>query len=187
MKQLQRDNLNTMQIIPGSREFVFLNAKAALTSSVKQIVEHAQQCLQGPDCFNDVFFKIKSVATELLSNACKHAGSETVHLSVDIDDRFVSIKKTDQGKPFTVVAHGQLRGEKKLLAYDVMHNLYAVNGIDNIIQFVVEESDTETPDINDIGEHFGLLIITKCAEEFLYHYNEHTGQNTFTVKIGVGV
>ncbi|RYY34546.1 MAG: hypothetical protein EOP46_13120, partial [Sphingobacteriaceae bacterium] len=129
-----------MQVTPSSREFVFLNAQPALISSVKQIVEHAQQCLKDAYYLDDTFFKIKSVATELLSNACKHAGTETVNFEINIDNDYISIKKTEKGHPFTAVAHRQLRGEKKLLAYDIMHKLYAVNSVDNIIQFIAEDS-----------------------------------------------
>jgi hypothetical protein len=79
-----------------------------------------------------------------------------------------------------------LPGTKKRLAYDVMHQLYAVNQPNNTIRFVVEESDIEVPDIHQITEHFGLLIITKCCEEFTYTYDEDTRVNSFTAKVRIG-
>ncbi|RVU02713.1 hypothetical protein EOD41_01875 [Mucilaginibacter limnophilus] len=174
-----------MQIITGAKEFIFLNALPALVPSVKHVLDHTGKCIKDTDYLNDILFRVKSVVTELFTNACKHSGTETVKLTVDINDDYISITKIDDGHPFNRELLVHPEGEKKLLAYDVMHNLYALTDGENTIKFIAEESDNEQPDINNITEHFGLLIITKCANEFLYHYDRLTGQNVFTVKISL--
>lgn len=170
-----------------TKEFVFLNARPALTPSVKQVLEYVEGHFSKHEHLHDIYFKTKAVVTELLTNGFKHAGTPTISLLVDIGAKYLTIKKQENGTPFSFITYRALPGTKKRLAYDIMHQLFAVNEPDNTIRFVVEESDIDAPDINQVTEHFGLLIIAKCTEDFTYNYNEHTKTNSFTAKVKIPV
>jgi len=172
-----------MHIQYSRKEFIFVNDRTALTASVKQVLEYIEQQLTGLEYKHDIYFKTKSVVTELLTNAAKHAGTDTLNIYIDIDEDYLTIKKKECGMPFTLVKYNAMPGTKKRLTYDIMHSLYAINEPNNTIRFMVEESPDDNLDINEVAEHFGLLIVTKCAEEFIYHYDEGTKLNTFTVKV----
>lgn len=171
-----------MQITSSYKEFIFLNARPALIPSVKQVLDYLHQKLDGYVHMHDIYFKTKAVITELLTNAHKHAGTETVNIQLEIEGDNIIIRKKDLGLPFSITMNA-IPGIKKLLAYDVMHQLFAINEGNNRIRFTAEDSMNEHPDINEISEHFGLLIICKCAEEFVYQYDPKTRLNCFIVKM----
>ena len=163
--------------------FTFINVSTALTPSLKQVLGYIEENLGDMAYEHDIYFKAKSIVTELLTNGFKHAGAETVNISVDIDPDHITIIKTDYGIPFKPVTNGTITGTKTRLTFDIMHHLYAVTEPDNQVRFIVEEVPIENMDVNNIGEHFGLLIITKCSEEFVYHFNMDTKLNSFTAKV----
>ncbi|GAA4316018.1 hypothetical protein GCM10023149_12850 [Mucilaginibacter gynuensis] len=174
-----------MQYLYSYKDFVFLNARPALTSSLRQALDHIKSILPGYPDLEEIQFKAKSIITELLTNGFKHAGTETVHIIVSVEDDTLIIKRTEYGNPFPLPWLNEPLNTKKCISYDVMHFLYAVNEPGNRVRFLVEDSAEDEPDINDITEHFGLLIITKCADEFIYHFDEATKENHFIVKVNL--
>jgi len=132
----------------------------------------------------ELLFKSKFILTELLTNAIKHANSNDVSLNLEITDGFLRFVKTDFGSPFTLP---QIKDEQfkdaLIVTADVMHTLYAKEE-GGRLHFYCHENTVTSIDIeNDFPEHFGLLIITKAADDFYYQYNEQQQANIFTAII----
>ncbi|RYZ93135.1 MAG: hypothetical protein EOP47_29685 [Sphingobacteriaceae bacterium] len=172
-----------MQIKYSGKYFTFINVSTALTPSLKQVLEYIEENLTDFAYDEDIYFKAKAIVTELLTNGFKHAGADSVNISVDIDPQYITITKTDYGVPFPLALPSTATGTKTRLSYDIMHHLYAINERPHHVRFIVEDVTDEEPDVYGIGEHFGLLIITKCAEEFVYDFDETSKLNTFTAKV----
>ncbi|NCD72246.1 ATP-binding protein [Mucilaginibacter agri] len=132
-----------------------------------------------------VLFKSKFILTELLTNAIKHANTDEVILNLEITDSLVRFIKTDHGTPmnFPGLENKSFEGGIIITA-DIMHTLYAVEQNGRLC-FYCHENSAPTININDFPEHFGLLIITKAADEFCYQYNKQNHANTFTASINI--
>lgn len=134
----------------------------------------------------ELLFKSKFILTELLTNAIKHANTHEVKLNIEIEDGLVKFEKQDHGNPLILPKVKDHQFENAIIVTaDVMHTLYAVEK-DGVAYFYCHENtapfiDTE----NDFPEHFGLLIITKAADEFSYQYNTENNLNTFTATISI--
>jgi anti-sigma regulatory factor (Ser/Thr protein kinase) len=169
-----------------SSKFELSVAHEPLTKSLKQVLGFIGSTLPAYPDIEQILFKSKIVVTELLTNAIKHAGpSESVLRVIFYNGVDIIIEKTDFGNRFNPgnkISQLNENGENIVqLSKDAMHSIYAIKEADNFIKFVCEDrGDDNLPDINAIEEHFGLLIITKVADEFTYHYDEKSGLNTFT-------
>ncbi|RZA00773.1 MAG: hypothetical protein EOP47_13000 [Sphingobacteriaceae bacterium] len=173
-----------MPIKYSSREFILPNSPTELITSVKLVLDHIDQQLAGLEYKHEIYFKTKSIVTELLTNAIKHAGTKSVTIHIITDNEYLTIKKNEHGEPFPLVKDSS-PGEKKKLSFDIMHSLYAINESNNTLKFIVEDNAIDKPDIDGVAEHFGLLIVTKCAEQFIYYYDEDNKLNTFTAKLRI--
>ena len=134
----------------------------------------------------ELLFKSKFILTELLTNAIKHANTHEVKLNIEIEDKLVKFEKQDFGNPLVLpqIKHEQFN-DALIITADVMHTLYAVEK-EGIAYFYCHEN--AVPSIgteHDFPEHFGLLIITKAADEFSYHYDSANNINTFTATINL--
>jgi hypothetical protein len=135
---------------------------------------------------HELLFKSKFILTELLTNAIKHANSNDVGLNLEITDTFVRFIKTDYGSPFVLQQINDEQFKDALIVTaDVMHTLYAKEeGGD--LHFYCHENEAPSIDIDhDFPEHFGLLIITKAADDFYYQYNPELQANIFTATINL--
>lgn len=134
----------------------------------------------------ELLFKSKFILTELLTNAIKHANTHEVTLNIEFTDKFVKFEKQDFGKPLILPHIKNKQFEDALIVTaDVMHTLYAVDK-DGVAYFYCHENASPSIDAdNDFPEHFGLLIITKAADEFSYHYDSANKINTFTATINL--
>lgn len=170
------------------QEFVFLNNRAALIPSLNQVLAYIEDRTGISTVKNyELYFKVKSITTELLTNSFKHSHAQTVNLVIDVDGNILTIKKYDNGLPVIFGPAGpNICCGKKQLSYDIMCRLYANYHDTYNVTFNVEEcAADELPDIDNLTEHFGLLIITKCADEFSYHYDTENKMNYFTAKINL--
>ncbi|MCD8739489.1 hypothetical protein LT679_02645 [Mucilaginibacter roseus] len=173
-----------MRITTTRKEFIFLNDSLVLTPSLKQVLAFLEDSTGASLVENyELHFKVKSITTELLTNGFKHSHANTVNLLVDIDSSHIIIQKYDSGPPVTFGKPGPVAG-KVQLSYDIMCRLFANYTGEHNVSFSIEEcTDDEIPDIESVTEHFGLLIIAKCADEFTYHYNAENRLNLFTAVI----
>jgi anti-sigma regulatory factor (Ser/Thr protein kinase) len=173
-----------------SKKFHFKSSSQSLVSALRQILDFVSISLPYHTDTASVNFKIKAIVTELLNNAIKHAGDTETVIEVKIDGKHVVIEKTDKGERFdpgNVISTNKATGETKIkLSKDALHHLYALVKSDAAISFVCEDAGEELPvDTNRVGEHFGLLIITKSAEAFSYEFDAKSGVNKFSVAVAL--
>ncbi|MDB5111757.1 MAG: hypothetical protein JWR67_2871 [Mucilaginibacter sp.] len=169
-------------------KFIFSNKADALVTSLKQILDFASANLPLYANAAIINFKLKAIITELLSNAVKHAGNPETAIYILIEDGHINIEKTDSGNQFNPkkldLLCGKSVGTKVQLSKDPLHCVYAIIEPGMFVRFVCEENEeNQIPDINDLTEHFGILIITKSADEFTYQYDQSSGLNTFRASV----
>ncbi|GAA4911848.1 hypothetical protein [Mucilaginibacter defluvii] len=175
-----------MRITTTRKEFIFLNDSLVLTPSLKQVLAFLEDSAGATSVENyDLHFKVKSITTELLTNGFKHSHANTINILVDIDSNHVIIQKYDTGPPVNFSKSAPVIG-KVQLSYDIMCRLFGTYKDEHNVTFSIEEcADDEIPDIESITEHFGLLIIAKCADEFTYRYDADNSLNLFTAVINL--
>jgi anti-sigma regulatory factor (Ser/Thr protein kinase) len=138
---------------------------------------------------DDIMFRSKVIITELLTNGIKHAGNGHTFFDIETNPGSVVIRKTDNGRPLHLInshqhSAGQHIDNKKLISADILNSLYAIWEDDNHIRFASEEAsfDDFLP-VEQVMEHFGMLIITRSSDEFTYTYDKDTHSNIFRVRI----
>ena len=164
------------------QQFEFLNSVDHLTAVLKQMLNFIDNSLQDHPAAQQTVFKAKVIITELLTNSLKHSGTGSTLIDVVINRNKLEIIKIDFGAPL-VLTHTT---RKLPITNDVLHTLYAIQKTQNKIQFICEENNLDdVMAIDDIVEHFGLLIITKAADNFTYIYEPEAKANKFkaTLKI----
>jgi two-component sensor histidine kinase len=169
-------------------QFLLPNSRLAMPASLREIIDFINRYLPAGTAAEDIDFKVEIIVTELLTNALKHVKNAETLIRIYIDDNTLTIEKTDFGTPFNpnnfieILTHPA--GYKALLTKDDLNAMYAIVESDNMVRFVCEESDdSQSLNLDDVMEHFGLLIITKSAEEFTYHFDSASGLNTFNVRL----
>ncbi len=166
------------------KRFDFLNNDETITPVLKQILEYIKSALPAIVNTDDTLFKVKIIITELLTNALKHSNSKSAIIDVKITNKILTITKTNYSDPLVLIAKTNVTRDRVAITKDMLHTLYAKSTAKDQVQFLCEENNIdETSSINDIIEHFGLLIITKAADIFVYTYDHHLGSNTFVVTI----
>jgi anti-sigma regulatory factor (Ser/Thr protein kinase) len=170
--------------IISKQQFNFDNRTSSLTPLTQQVVNYLSCQLSPQQAAPGVLFKAKFIVTELLTNALKHSAVSNAKLDVVIKDTSLEIIKTDTGQPLPLATNGSLTpGSKTAISQDFMHQLYALQMPSGEVRFSCEETVFDTPDVSQINEHFGLLIITKTADEFVYWYDEPV--NVFCAKLNL--
>lgn len=139
---------------------------------------------------DNIMLRAKFIITELLTNASKHAGKTETHLTVEVTDSTIIIDKIDHGNRFNPNdLAGKLnrpRGSKVQLSASDMYLIYAVIENDGKVRFECEENTGfDNPDLTEMIEHFGLLIIIKSADGFTYYYDQLKKQNVFSTRINL--
>ena len=138
--------------------------------------------------------RVKWVITELLTNAVKHSGADECLLRMFVRKTQLVIEKEDNGTPLSLndfnnenqIAWPILAGQT-IEDFQIYHN-----GMDslrvsidnyNLATFYTEElPESQMPALLlDTSEHFGLLIITKASDGFIYEYNNESGMSKFRV------
>ena len=176
--------------MPGlvTKTFIFQRSNQSLVASLKQILDFINEHTHCHEDALSIQFKAKVTVTELLNNAIKHSGSTQTVIDVVIHNQKIVIKKTDDGPRFNPggLLTFFIRGENITLSSDDLNSMYAVVQNDNTIKFICEKNiDKQIVDIKSISEHFGLLIITRSADEFTYRYDDRTSSNIFQVEFGL--
>ncbi|MFD0749432.1 ATP-binding protein [Mucilaginibacter calamicampi] len=169
-------------------QFVLPNIRESMISSLREIRAFIYEFLPADAASEQLGFKIEMVITELLTNALKHVKNAETCMRIYLDDNYLTIEKTDFGSQFNPENFAdifkQAPGYKKLLTYDELHSIYAVVEMNNTVRFTCEQNDNKKEvDINAINEHFGMVIISRSAEAFTYHYDIASGLNRFTVRM----
>ena len=135
--------------------------------------------------------KMKWVISEMLSNSLKHSGTDECILTISAMADHIVIEKKDSGKPLVLTRRSNR--EKIEWPLPVVRHIDCEiyhNGVDSLrvlseetckaIFYIEDVNDAGSSDILiDISEHFGLLIITKSCDRFIYEYDPETNTNLF--------
>jgi anti-sigma regulatory factor (Ser/Thr protein kinase) len=169
--------------------FEFDNSADKLVSSLQYMLDFISGIIPAQADAEDIMFRSKVIITELLTNGIKHAGNGYTWFDIEPDAGSMVIRKTDNGQPLYLINSRQLAAEqdpenKKLISADMLNSLYAIWEGDNHIRFASEEvSFDDFLPVEQVMEHFGILIITRSSDEFTYTYNQDTHSNIFKVQI----
>jgi hypothetical protein len=171
-------------------EFEFGNRADKLVSSLEYMLGQIAPCIPQHGGSDDILFRCKAVITELLTNAIKHAGDGGTRFDVESDGAKLIICKMDTGMPMYLINAGNNSSaentdeKKRLISADPLSSLYANWESENQIRFTSEEGSLDDfLAVEQLAEHFGILIITNSSDEFIYTYDKHTGENIFRVTI----
>jgi anti-sigma regulatory factor (Ser/Thr protein kinase) len=165
--------------------FEFDNKVEKLVSALEYMLGHIATYIHRQADKEDIMFRCKIIITELLTNAIKHAGKATTSFNIKADSKSLIIAKTDKGKPMYLLDTKRQAGENKLLvSSDALNSLYAIWENDDRIRFESGDGlEDEFLSVEQIMEHFGMLIITRSSDEFTYTYDKKSRLNTFCSKI----
>jgi len=170
-------------------EFEFDNKAGELVSSLEDMLGHIKGCLPAHAEAKDVLFKCKVIITELLTNAIKHPGKGKTLFNIEANETALVISKTDYGLPLYLIntrnnsARAIAETNKRLISADPLSSLYANWESENHIRFSSEEGSSGDFSVEQVMEHFGILIITRSSDEFTYMYHQKTRSNIFRVLI----
>jgi hypothetical protein len=170
--------------------FEFDNKADKLVASLQYMLDHISGNLPARADAEDIMFRCKVIITELLTNGIKHAGNGSTWFDIETYVDSLMICKTDYGQPLYLInakvpaSGNDADGNKKLISADFLNVLYAIWESENHIRFASEELsfDDELP-VEQVMEHFGILIITRSSNEFTYTYQKDTHANIFSVKL----
>jgi two-component sensor histidine kinase len=170
------------------RQFVLPNTRESMIESLIEIRAFINEFLPAHAANADLSFKVEIVMTELLTNALKHVTDAETCVRIYLDDSYLSIEKTDFGSQFNpnnfADIFKQVPGYKVLLTYDELNSVYAVLEMNDTVRFICEgKKNRNRIDVNGVGEHFGMIIISRAAEAFTYHYDTSSGLNRFNVRM----
>lgn len=136
--------------------------------------------------------RIKWIIGEMLSNTVKHSKVDKCLLNIIISDEELIIEKEDSGKPLVLNDFDSGKSiswpshaKSEDLNFQIYHNgtdslRVRTTGTNKAIFFIDQLRDTDMPVLlDDISEHFGLLIITKSSDEFTYEFDTRINANRF--------
>jgi hypothetical protein len=164
------------------QQFEFLNSVDHLTTAIKQTLHFIATSLPDNPAAEQTIFKAKVIITELLTNSLKHSGTGSTLIDITVNKGELEIVKTDFGAPLNL----NNANNKAPVTNDVLHTLYAIQKSLYEIQFICEENNLGgILVVDDIVEHFGLLIITKAANNFTYIYEPEAKANKFRAALKI--
>ena len=169
-------------------QFVLPNIRESMIESLREMRAFIYEFLPGHAANEELGFKVEMVITELLTNALKHVKDAETCIRIYLDDNYLTIEKTDFGSQFNpnnfADIFKQAPGYKILLTHDDLNSVYAVLEMNDTVRFICEqEKNKDAVDISGVSEHFGMIIISRAAEAFTYHYDTASGLNRFNVRM----
>ena len=167
--------------------FTFNNKAETIYPFLKGVIAFIEQhSLEKED---ELSFKTRVIVTELLTNSIKHTTGSVAGLEVIINDKALIIKKIDEGGPFHINNPSaewpftDLVGNTITIYADALNGLFAKVVAPYNLSFYTESYPVDDVILTDISEHFGLVIICRASNSFVYQYNPSSKQSIFTVTI----
>lgn len=173
------------------KQFTFSNREANSIAALDCILLFIGEEIKNSVNCKNILLRSKWIVTELFTNASKHSGDNVICFEIEIRDKVLQITKSDRGEPFSLLIDGERKSypadftekDTYLLHEDDLSILYATV-TDNAFIFSAEDN-IETTDITvqELNEHFGLAIITRSSDKFIYKYDSCTRTNFFTASL----
>lgn len=174
------------------QQMVFTNKQEMIYPFLKDVVAFIKRNLPGRAA--QVVFKAKMVVSELLTNSIKHANDEFTLIELIVTNDIFIIKRVDNGKPFNLkdkdTEDDILRWPLTANAANVikihtdhLNGLFAQIISPYSLSFHAKSYTDEAIVFPDISEHYGLMIICRASDSFIYELDPTSLKNTFTVTI----
>lgn len=185
---LHKNKLTAMTEI--KKEFVFANDSKVMHALLNEIISFIKIHLPS-DAFETKISNCKQALIELLTNGVKHSATELTLITVNLVDNRIEISKRDTGRSFFLKNYAdwppiewplqkEYVGEKIKIYEDDFSHLFAIIQSENRISFELEEYPIESvSEMTNLLEHYGLLILTKVSDEFIYLHDPATNSNLF--------
>ncbi|PRY52416.1 hypothetical protein B0I27_106177 [Arcticibacter pallidicorallinus] len=174
-----------------NKQFIFDNKVQSIQPLMHEVLNFIRENVS-PDRYAVKVNNCRHVLVELLTNAVKHSGVENSILSIDIGDKVINIRKTDNGRPFYLKEYGNFPlhasfvGEQIEIHKDELYCIYAIVESTNSLSFEVVEYPIHSLDqIMDMEEHYGLLILLKSSDSVRYLFKEVDGSNHFDISVSL--
>lgn len=175
------------------QQMVFNNKEGMIYPFLKDAVSFIKTHL--PDKTAQLVFKTKMIITELLTNSIKHANDDFTLIEFMVNDHEFIIRRTDIGLPFYLKNPDD---EQELLEWplndvegpieiysDHLNGLFANITSPYSLSFYAECYPDEMIVFPDISEHYGLTIICRASDDFVYEHDPQSRRNTFTITINL--
>jgi len=183
---------------PDQFQFIFNSQDEEIQDVLDRCQQYINQNAGKNSVESALLSKIKWVITELLTNAVKHSETSECLLLMSLKNGQLIIEKQDNGNPLTLYHPAKetkiiwpLHPGKTIEDFQIYHNgmdsLMVHIENDNLATFYTEElPESYMPALLlDTSEHFGLLIITKASDTFIYQYIREENLNKFQVCFNV--
>lgn len=175
-----------------NKQFIFDNKVQSIQPLMYEVLSFIRENVS-PERYAVKVNNCRHVMVELLINAVKHSGVENSILNIDIGDKVINIRKTDNGRPFYLKKYGHFPlhasfvGEQIEIHKDELYCIYAIVDSPNSLLFEVVEYPIHSLDqIMDMEEHYGLLILLKSSDSVRYLFMEVDGSNHFDISVSLG-
>lgn len=172
------------------KKMAFTNKQEMIHPFLQEVAEFIER--YQPRYTDRLGFKAKVIITELLTNSIKHAGDVPTQVELLMNYDSLTITKTDSGKPFDL-KHESLSWPlppttaNPLTIYaDALNGLFARIASPYSLSFYAEEYPENGEFFATISEHYGLMIICRASDSFVYEFDNAAKKNTFIVNIKFG-
>ena len=177
---------------PVRQRMIFANKQELIYPLLKEVVAFIKKKLPGKAA--QVVFKAKMIVSELLTNSIKHANDEFTIIELSANNETFIIKRIDNGKPFNLKGPD---GERDVLQWpltnsaetpikihaDQLNGLFAHVVSPYSLKFHAINYTDEAVVFPDISEHYGLMIICRASDSFIYELDPASLKSTFTATI----
>lgn len=168
---------------------IFPNRADKIYTFIQKVIAFIEHHI--PEKAYQITFNTRVIVTELLTNSIKHTGHGDTGVELILTPTTFTIKKTDEGMPFDLTHDGagwpladDIKSPVRIYS-DALNGLYANVISPYSLSFYAESYPNDDNDYADISEHYGLIIICRASDAFVYQYNPRSRQNIFTVTINL--
>jgi hypothetical protein len=183
---------NRKPMIVFAKEFEFDSIRGEAYPLLNAII--ADIAREGIILSEKIEIRCRLILTELLTNALKHSTARQTILDIIIDEEKIEISKSDKGRNFYLPQWKEREalkwplkgydGNKIVIYEDQMCCLYGFIENEHKVLFSAKDSELQIPPRpKDILEHFGLMILTKSSDSFIYRYDPATESNIFQSRV----
>jgi len=129
--------------------------------------------------------RIKLILIELVTNSIKHSEDPDAEIRLTINHPQLTIEKVDVGLQIKFRSDEQIPFEEinKTIKVDFTRFNSLNIKILNPYRFRFLDGYKENMDIEHLPEHFGFYIITRASDNFEYHHDPRSKENTFIVNV----
>lgn len=173
------------------KQFTFSNNQENPLAALDCILAFIGEAVKSFGNCKNILLRSKWILTELFTNASKHSDGNVVRFEIKISNNVLQIIKSDRGQPFSLLVDNEIKTypadfsekETHLLHKDDLNILFAAVTDNSLIFSVADNIDVSNITVQEISEHFGLVIITKASDKFIYTYDNCNRTNIFTASL----